>query len=905
MFRIVFLKSLNLAFFLTIGCDSSVNVRRSKPESSLLTIVDRSKTTIAKPGQKIELQGEGFRESETYFVIFPNSVDSSLAATPIEVEVLSPTEAAFSMPSGLGLGEKSYEIYQRKDKLKTLSIFADQNSNKLPLSTMPPEEVCSTLSYINAQGNESKGTKDCAAGSVDDCTSDGQTGCRTTSQFLAASAAATVAGNIKAGVTIAGTAGTFSGSFSNCSSDGEVGCVTTAGFKAADMTYAVAGNILSGSTIAGTSGSVSLPTVANVFAGVTYGPAGASTGILTLPSAANVRSSAGAFGVGGTSVTPSLADCSANNVQGCVTTSTYRSADLTNLAASNIVNGVSIAGTTGNVTLPTAANVYLGVTFGAASATTGTLTLPSAAQVRSSAGAFGVGGNSITPSLADCSSNNAQGCVTTASYRSADLTNLAAGNIVNGVSIAGTTGNVTLPTAANVYTGITFGASGATTGTLTLPTAAQVRSSAGAFGVGGSSITPTLADCSANNVQGCVTTSSYRSADLANLAAGNIKSGVAIAGTTGDYPSATYPLSGADSTADLDSATFNAKIKSSAAFEYWTSSGSRETGNGDADITATNIKDTISIFGETGSFTGSGGGTPDEWDLRAGVTVGSVTGKLKVDCRSAATLVTFDAGVPYAATVDSSTDYFTVTSHGFADNQMIRVHALTIPTGLINNAAYYVRNSTANTFQVSLTSGGAAINITSNGTTVFAMRAINSTVDIWDSIDDYYAAPVSTPTYTGWSSNNYCGGVETVLGDAKVWRDVTTTGDGVTASTCGSTSAHCTLKNKITGQDWAATDYTQRHWAQAASYCDNLSRNGKTDWRLPTKKEWLGAHQHGIVSTVSVTNWMDGDFFRDNNVWTATTSTVATTYAWYIKPANGALLTAGKETSYFVVCVRP
>lgn len=81
----------------------------------------------------------------------------------------------------------------------------------------------------------------------------------------------------------------------------------------------------------------------------------------------------------------------------------------------------------------------------------------------------------------------------------------------NGNSLA--SGNYAAPPAANVYGN--YGAGNATHGTLTLPAANRVDSAAGAYGLGGNSITPTL--------------------DLANVAAGNIRSGLVIAGVTGNY----------------------------------------------------------------------------------------------------------------------------------------------------------------------------------------------------------------------------------------------------------------------------------------------------------------------------------------------------------------------------------
>ena len=96
-----------------------------------------------------------------------------------------------------------------------------------------------------------------------------------------------------------------------------------------------------------------------------------------------------------------------------------------------------------------------------------------------------------------------------------------------------------------------------------------------------------VADCSSNTQDNCYVDSSsiYDAADLSNLISANIKSGVTIAGTLGAYPSTSHPLSSASSGVDdLDSATFYAKIRSSASFEYWTSEGVRHTNTGDADI---------------------------------------------------------------------------------------------------------------------------------------------------------------------------------------------------------------------------------------------------------------------------------------------------------------------------------
>ena len=66
--------------------------------------------------------------------------------------------------------------------------------------------------------------------------------------------------------------------------------------------------------------------------------------------------------------------------------------------------------------------------------------------------------------------------------------------------------------------------------------------------------------------------------------------------------------------------------------------------------------------------------------------------------------------------VDTATETVTSNAHGYANGTPIQIAATTtIPAGLSALTTYYVVGATANTFQFSLTVGGAAINITSAG----------------------------------------------------------------------------------------------------------------------------------------------------------------------------------------------
>lgn len=76
------------------------------------------------------------------------------------------------------------------------------------------------------------------------------------------------------------------------------------------------------------------------------------------------------------------------------------------------------------------------------------------------------------------------------------------------------------------------------------------------------------------------------------------------------------------------------------------------------------------------------------------------------------------AGAHSAAfTADAGTDTLTSVAHGMSNGTVIAVSSSTsLPGGLSASTIYYVIGATADTFQVSLSSGGSAVNITGAGT---------------------------------------------------------------------------------------------------------------------------------------------------------------------------------------------
>ena len=158
------------------------------------------------------------------------------------------------------------------------------------------------------------------------------------------------------------------------------------------------------------------------------------------------------------------------------------------------------------------------------------------------------------------------------------------------------------------------------------------------------------------------------------------------------------------------------------------------------------------------------------------------------------TNATLNCPLSVGLVIDSATDRITHTAHGYVDNTPIYLTNLSGGAGLTNNTVYFVRNSTANDYQVSTTTGGAAVNITTNGT-VDVCRAFGTTGDAWvhktgnlpaltgtlvllDSED--YALPAHTANsgfpcvFLCTSTNLYLGRISELTSGAVTWPSLVT-----------------------------------------------------------------------------------------------------------------------------------
>jgi hypothetical protein len=350
-------------------------------------------------------------------------------------------------------------------------------------------------------------------------------------------------------------------------------------------------------TVSVKSAGASVDSTSSTSATATSSPVGVSSSLkLTMtdcvdPDASKVDSSVTYTKCDGTLVTGTMVNCTENNQVGCVTTSTYKAADTSNLIETNIKSGVAVAGVTGS---------YSGVVYSQCTANrqVGCITTNfyqavyqavqiSAADIKNGSIIAGITGTYTGSASPQCSSNFQTSCIANATYKAADLTNLVAANVRSTINIGGIVGSLV---------------------------------------VVGESHT----DCTGNSQIGCVTTSTYKSADFTGLIAGNIKSGALVAGIFGTYPSESNPLASSTGITNLD-ATMNTLLRTDAQFEWFDRAGTRYAATGTSNLTTLNVKNGVSLFGVTGTL--SPGEQPSAWDFRSSSVTNGVTGLVKMACR--------------------------------------------------------------------------------------------------------------------------------------------------------------------------------------------------------------------------------------------------------------------------------
>lgn len=135
--------------------------------------------------------------------------------------------------------------------------------------------------------------------------------------------------------------------------------------------------------------------------------------------------------------------------------------------------------------------------------------------------------------------------------------------------------------------------------------------------------------------------------------------------------------------------------------------------------------------------------------------------------------ITWDSANPYdyvssgiTVTPDHTTGNFSATAHGLVAGNRVSVLASTMPTGLSGGIMYYILFIDVNTFQLSLTNGGAAVAFTTNGSGVEVVQwfdeiqvsgtTITATPNIWVQYAvEFIAADTTVSDPTLFTANEF------------------------------------------------------------------------------------------------------------------------------------------------------
>ena len=167
------------------------------------------------------------------------------------------------------------------------------------------------------------------------------------------------------------------------------------------------------------------------------------------------------------------------------------------------------------------------------------------------------------------------------------------------------------------------------------------------------------------------------------------------------------------------------------------------------------------------------------------------------------------------------------------------------------------------------------------------------------------------------------GGVVVVLRDSKGGIDESSLfSSRVTASKTGNEASTDNRMSRKFRVQKAQSQSSAVTWSDAVSYCDNLTEEGYSDWRLPSQRElmmiWLlGGNSNGTkgdkndtgvgsaskpVNTPYLYQQSGFTAFSAGDYWSATE--ISSSSAWYVLFSNGYTFSLSGTSSRDVRCVR-
>ena len=110
-----------------------------------------------------------------------------------------------------------------------------------------------------------------------------------------------------------------------------------------------------------------------------------------------------------------------------------------------------------------------------------------------------------------------------------------------------------------------------------------------------------------------------------------------------------------------------------------------------------------------------------------------------------------------------------------------------------------------------------------------------------------------------------------------------------------------TWTDSETGLEWQAENIGEMTWDDAVKYAKKLTLNGKSDWRLPTRKELFSLVDGEKYNPCCKTDKLN---CVSSYYWSSTTYAFNTSSAWLVNFSYGSVSNGNKSVNVYVRCVR-
>lgn len=110
------------------------------------------------------------------------------------------------------------------------------------------------------------------------------------------------------------------------------------------------------------------------------------------------------------------------------------------------------------------------------------------------------------------------------------------------------------------------------------------------------------------------------------------------------------------------------------------------------------------------------------------------------------------------------------------------------------------------------------------------------------------------------------------------------------------------ILTKLQWQDDKSVTMTRKNWDYAKVYCENLTLDNLSDWRLPAKNELLSLIDYSKSNPAILEDAFQN--INSNYYWSSTSNATLHDYAWYISFDTGLIGYIQKNNREYVRCVR-